>query len=144
MLWGTGQQLQATTLEPCFTTGMYWCCRKTFSQWEHSLYWKQCRHLLKGLRQYHVAEVILDRNGGILTLSRSHNFDPVCFCPWTFSLNIGLNMFPLDSFMSMFTFPTRIFYRGVPGYATDCPCSVWCCGLTTCPLYVGPLFGNLV
>ena len=23
-----------------------------------------------------------------------------CFCPWTFSLNIGLNMFPLDSFMS--------------------------------------------
>ena len=22
------------------------------------------------------------------------------FCPWTFSLNIGLNMFPLDSFMS--------------------------------------------
>ena len=23
-----------------------------------------------------------------------------CFCPWTFSFNIGLNMFPLDSFMS--------------------------------------------
>ena len=23
-----------------------------------------------------------------------------CFCPWIFSLNIGLNMFPLDSFMS--------------------------------------------
>ena len=23
-----------------------------------------------------------------------------CFCPWTFSLNIGLNMFPLDTFMS--------------------------------------------
>ena len=23
-----------------------------------------------------------------------------CFRPWTFSLNIGLNMFPLDSFMS--------------------------------------------
>ena len=23
-----------------------------------------------------------------------------CFCLWTFSLNIGLNMFPLDSFMS--------------------------------------------
>ena len=22
-----------------------------------------------------------------------------CFCPWTFSLKIGLNMFPLDSFM---------------------------------------------
>ena len=25
---------------------------------------------------------------------------PRCFCPWTFSLNIGLNMLPLDSFMS--------------------------------------------
>ena len=42
----------------------------------------------------------------------------------------------------MFTFPTRIFYRGVAGFATDCPCSVWCRGLTTCPLCVGPLFGK--
>ena len=25
---------------------------------------------------------------------------PGCFRPWTFSLNIGLNMLPLDSFMS--------------------------------------------
>ena len=25
---------------------------------------------------------------------------PGCFRPWTFSLNIGFNMFPLDSFMS--------------------------------------------
>ena len=25
---------------------------------------------------------------------------PGCFCPGTFSLNIGLNMFPLDPFMS--------------------------------------------
>ena len=25
---------------------------------------------------------------------------PGCFCPWTFSLNIGLNTFSLDSFMS--------------------------------------------
>ena len=40
----------------------------------------------------------------------------------------------------MFTFPTRIFYRGVPGFATDCPCGVWCRGLTTFPLYVCPLF----
>ena len=23
-----------------------------------------------------------------------------CFCPWTFSLNIGLNMLPSDSFLS--------------------------------------------
>ena len=44
----------------------------------------------------------------------------------------------------MFTCPTRIFYRGVPGLVTDCPCGVWCLGLTTCLLYVGPLLGNLV
>ena len=44
----------------------------------------------------------------------------------------------------MFTFPIRIFYGIVPGFATDCPCGVWCRGLTNCPLYVDPLFGNLV
>ena len=47
-------------------------------------------------------------------------------------------------FYVMFTFPTRIFYRGVPGFATDCPYGVWCRGLTICLQYVGPLFGNLV
>ena len=44
----------------------------------------------------------------------------------------------------MFTFPTGIFYMGDPGFATDCPCSVWCRRLTTCLLYVSPLFGNRV
>ena len=27
-------------------------------------------------------------------------------------------------------------------FATDCPCDVWCRGLTTCLLHVGPPFGN--
>ena len=36
----------------------------------------------------------------------------------------------------IFKFPSRIFYRRVPGFATDCPCGVWCRGLTTCLLYV--------
>ena len=35
-----------------------------------------------------------------------------------------------------------IFCRGVSGFATDCPCDVWCRGLTTCLLYVGAPFGN--
>ena len=35
-------------------------------------------------------------------------------------------------------FPSRIFCRRVRGFATDCPCGVWCRGLTTCLLYVGP------
>ena len=47
-------------------------------------------------------------------------------------------------FYVMFRFSTRIWYRGVLRFATDCPWGVWCRGLTTCPLYIGPLFGNLV
>ena len=37
---------------------------------------------------------------------------------------------------------TGIFCRGVSGFGTDCPCDVWCRGLTTCLLHVGPPFGN--
>ena len=40
------------------------------------------------------------------------------------------------------SYSTRIFCRGVSGFATDCPCDVWCHGLTTCLLHVGPPFGN--
>ena len=35
-----------------------------------------------------------------------------------------------------------IICRGVSGFATDCPCDVWCRGLTTYLLHVGPHFGN--
>ena len=38
----------------------------------------------------------------------------------------------------MFRF-SSVFYRGVPSFVTDYPCSVWCCGLTTWLLHVGPL-----
>ena len=41
-------------------------------------------------------------------------------------------------------YPTWIFCRGVSGFATDCPCDVWCRGLTTCLLHVGPPFGNRI
>ena len=40
------------------------------------------------------------------------------------------------------SYSTWIFCRGVSGFATDCPCDVWCLGLTTCLLHVGPPFGN--
>ena len=39
---------------------------------------------------------------GFLHISNSGSANaqlPGCFCPWTFSLIIGLNMFHLDSFM---------------------------------------------
>ena len=32
----------------------------------------------------------------------------------------------------------------VLGFATDCPCGVWCRGLTTCLLHVDPPFGNRI
>ena len=35
-----------------------------------------------------------------------------------------------------------IFCRGVSGFVTDYPWDVWCRGLTTCLLHVGPPFGN--
>ena len=60
---------------------------------------------------------------------------PGCFYPWTFFENIGFN-----------TVLTHllIFCRGVSGFATDCPCDVWCRGLTTCLQHVGPPFGNRI
>ena len=42
------------------------------------------------------------------------------------------------------SYSTWIFCRGVSGFATDCPCGVWCHGLTTCLLHVGPHFGNRI
>ena len=43
-----------------------------------------------------------------------------------------------------YSYSTWIFCRGVSGFATDCPCGVWCRGLTTCLLHVGPPFGNRI
>ena len=40
------------------------------------------------------------------------------------------------------SYSTWIFCRGVSGFATDCPCDVWCRGLTTCLLHVGSPVGN--
>ena len=69
-----------------------------------------------------------------------------CATPWMFptltlSFNIGLTF---ELLYVVFTFRTRLFYRGVPGFTIDCPCGVWCRGLTTCLQYNGSLVGNLV
>ena len=50
----------------------------------------------------------------------------------------------LDSYNVTPSYSTWIFCRGVSGFATDCPCGVWCRGLTTCLLHVGPPFGNRI
>ena len=43
----------------------------------------------------------------------------------------------------MFRFSTGIFYMGVQSFATDCPNSVWCFGLTTCVLYIDSYIWSL-
>ena len=67
---------------------------------------------------------------------------PWCFCPWAFFQNIGFNMVPSEPLYVTSRYSTKIFYRGVSGLETDCSCGIWCRGLTTCLLYVRPLFGN--
>ena len=70
---------------------------------------------------------------------------PGCFCPWTlilweYRIQHGANG-PLYVTSNYWTW---IFCRGVSGFATDCPCGVWCRGLTTCLLHVGPPFENRI
>ena len=54
-------------------------------------------------------------------------------------VKINHNMVPVD-----WTQEIILFYRGVPGFAADCPCGVWCRGLITFLLYVSPLFETQV
>ena len=73
-----------------------------------------------------------------------------CLLLWTFVLNntlIGIwcSTIPHGAIGPLYVtsgYSTWIFCRGVSGFATDCPCDVWCRGLTTCLLHVGPPFGN--
>ena len=62
--------------------------------------------------------------------------------PWTFSLSIGLNILPSDSFMlcshSLLGYSSGEFSR-----CTDYPCGACCYGSTTC-LLCWSTFGNLV
>ena len=71
----------------------------------------------------------------------------VCTTPWMFPpldilLEYWIEHVTLGLLYVMFTLPV-ICYKGVPGFAIDCSCGIWCRGLTACLLYVGPLFGNL-
>ena len=59
---------------------------------------------------------------------------------WEYRIQHGAN----GSFYVTPSYSTWIFCRGVSGFATDCPCGVWCRGLTTCLLHVGPPFGNRI
>ena len=54
---------------------------------------------------------------------------PWMFLPLGILLECWIEHVSFGLIYVMFTFPTSIFYRGVPGFATDCPCGVWCRGL---------------
>ena len=95
--------------------------------------------------------VVLYRNVSIYYMSNINElpdgilFHWFCKCtpPWMFlPLDIPSEYRPehvtFGLLCVIFKFPSRIFCRRVPGFATDCPCGVWCRGLTTCLLYVGP------
>ena len=71
------------------------------------------------------------------------NYEP----PWVIllhSLEYWIEYVTFRPLYVMRRFSNGILYRGVPGFATDCPCSVWCGGLTNCFQYAGAIFGNLV
>ena len=60
-------------------------------------------------------------------------------------MNIGLNVLPWDSFISCLDSLLGYHTWGIPCFATDCPCGVWCGGLTSCLLYVSkPYCSHLV
>ena len=69
---------------------------------------------------------------------------PRIFLPLDLRSEYRIRHGPIGPFYVTSRYSSRIFYRGVSGFATDCPCGVWCRGLTTCLLYVGPLFENLL
>ena len=65
-----------------------------------------------------------------------------CACPTGESITIRLVLKMIFHIYITSSYWTWLFCRGVSGFATDCPCDVWCRGLTTCLLHVGPPFGN--
>ena len=93
-----------------------------------------------------------------------HTCKNAMFTRWmpTYSISLNIYMYMYIMFRGMFTilseyriqhgaigplyvtssYSTWIYGRGVPCLATDCPCDVWCRGLTTCLLHVGPPVGN--
>ena len=79
------------------------------------------------------------------TFNRLFTHMPKCTPPWVFSpldlpFQYWIDQVTFGLLHVMFRFSARIFYRVVPGFATDCPCDVWCRGWTTCLLYAGPFW----
>ena len=57
---------------------------------------------------------------------------PGMFLPLALLLKYWIKHVTIGLLHVNFIVSTRILYKGVPGLATDYPCGVWYCGLTTC------------
>ena len=68
----------------------------------------------------------------------------VTFLPLNFPLEYWIELTTMEPLFVKFILSTSIFYKGVPGFPTDCPVGIWWRGLTACLVYVNPSFGNLV
>ena len=53
------------------------------------------------------------------------------FLPLDIPFEYWIKLVTIGLLYVMFRLSTRIFYRGVSGFASDCPCGAWCRGLTT-------------
>ena len=109
--------------------------------WFETQSWSLWRHC----NVNHMPDVSIYYMSNINELPDGILFHWFCKCtpPWMFlPLDIPSEYRPehvtFGLLCVIFKFPSRIFCRRVPGFATDCPCGVWCRGLTTCLLYVGP------
>ena len=112
-----------------------------------------CVPFTNSLIEFNFIMIVVTVNGIFVAILFILNYifrlSVLCKCapPWMFpSLEIGfeyrIKLVTFGFLYFMFRFCYRIFYRGVPGFATDCPCGdVWCRESTTCPLHAGPHFG---
>ena len=73
-----------------------------------------------------------------LQATLDHHAPPWMFLPLDIFFEYWIEHVTLGLIYAMFRCSVRIFYGVVPGFATDCPCSVWCRALTTGLMYVGP------
>ena len=122
----------------------------------------ECHHNLpftNSLTQFHFTMLVVTIIGGLMVILLILNYIfrlsetkwiwfRKCLAPWMFPpldilLEYWIEQVTFGLLYAMSTFPTRAFYRGVPGFATGCHCGVWCRGLPPRLLCVGQLFGNL-
>ena len=140
-------------------------CDKKRSQFSYF----QCFDLKSDIRRYYVwnsneacniFNVVLENNMAPLWQFGNHIFfsqlqilgiflfcdrsPPGLFPPVDLLLEYWIEHVIIGHFYIKFIVSSRlyIFFRGVPVFATYCPCGAWCRGLTTCPLYVSPRFRN--